>query len=227
VLSLINSGGVSMTFEKICIVKGRKYKSLVEGYRDSEGKVKHRFIKYLGPVEPINTKRKNPNAGRKPALKIKVMSPEESIVVARALKDNKSFAKDRAKIIQLSKEGNTVKQICGKLKFDKKKVGKIINQFNNEGIKIFDRKKGTGRPRRISEDERARVIQSLNTNPKNLGLHFNNWSRNRLSEYLKENNIKICPSYVGRIIKKDEIRYKKKKSKMYSNDKNFLKNIRK
>jgi len=216
-----------MTFEKICIVKGRKYKSLVEGYRDSEGKVKHRFIKYLGPVEPINTKRKNPNAGRKPALKIKVMSSEESIIVARALKDNKSFAKDRAKIIQLSKEGNTVKQICGKLKFDKKKVGKIINQFNNEGIKIFERKKSTGRPRRISEDDRARVIQSLNTNPKTLGLHFNNWSRNRLSEYLKEKNIKISPSYVGRIIKKDEIRYKKKKSKMYSNDKNFLKNIRK
>ena len=216
-----------MTFEKICIVKGRKYKSLVEGYRDSEGKVKHRFIKYLGPVEPINTKRKNPNPRRKPALKIKVMSSEESIIVARALKDNKSFAKDRAKIIQLSKEGNTVKQICGKLKFDKKKVGKIINQFNNEGIKIFERKKSTGRPRRISEDDRARVIQSLNTNPKTLGLHFNNWSRNRLSEYLKEKNIKISPSYVGRIIKKDEIRYKKKKSKMYSNDKNFLKNIRK
>lgn len=215
-----------MTFEKICIVNGRKYKSLVEGYRDSEGKVRHRFIKYLGAVEPKNKKRKNPNAGRKPALKVREFNSEESQVIARALKDNKSFVKDRAKIIYLSKEGNTIRQICEKLKFDKKKVGKIINQFNKEGIKIFDKKKGTGRPRRISDNERAKVIESLNTNPRKLGLHFNNWSRNRLSDYLKNNGIKISPSYVGEIIRTDEIRYKKKRSKMYSDDKNFLRNIR-
>lgn len=214
-----------MAFEKICIVKGKKYKSLVEGYRDSEGKVRHKFIKYLGAIEPVNKKRINPNAGRKPALGIRVMNSEEMNVIARALKDNKSFVKDRAKIIQLSNEGNSVKEICEKLKFDKKKVGKIINKFNKEGIKIFDRKKGTGRPRRISDNERARVIESLNTDPRKLGLHFNNWSRNRLSEYLKNNKIKISPSYVGKIIKTDEIRYKKKRSKMYSSDKNFLRNI--
>lgn len=206
-------------------INGSKYKYEVTNYRIGN-KVKHKW-KYLGAVEPKNMKRKNSNAGRKSALKIKVMSSEEMKIIARALKDNKSFVKDRAKIIQLSKEGNFVKQICEKLKFDKKKVGKIINQFNKEGIKIFDRKKGTGRPRRISEDERAKVIQSLNTNPIKLGLHFNNWSRNRLSEYLKNNGIKISPSYVGKIIKRDEIKYKKKKSKMYSNDKNFLRDIRK
>jgi transposase len=211
-----------MTFEKICIVNGRQYKSLVKGYRDSEGKVRHQFIKYLGAVEPKNKKRKNPNAGRKPALKAREFNSEEKQVIARALKNSMSFVKDRAKIIKLSNEGNFVKEICEKLKFDKKKVGKIINKFNKEGIKVFDRKKGTGRPRRINNNERARVIESLNTNPKKLGLHFNNWSRNRISDYLKNNGINISPSYVGEIIKTDEIRYKKKRSKMYSNDKNFL-----
>ena len=215
---------LTMAHIEIHKINGSEYKYEVTNYRIGN-KVKHKW-RYLGAVKPKNVKRKNPNAGRKPALKIRVMSSEENQVVARALKDNKSFAKDRAKIIQLSKEENTVKQICEKLKFDKKKVGKIINKFNNEGIKLFDRKKGTGRPRRITEDERAKVIQSLNTNPKKLGLHFNNWSRNRLSEYLKSSGINISPSYVGKIIKKDEIRYKKKKSKMYSNDKNFLRNIR-
>jgi len=216
---------LTMAHIEIHKINGSEYKYEVTNYRIGN-KVKHKW-RYLGAVKPKNVKRKNPNAGRKPALKIRVMSSEENQVVARALKDNKSFAKDRAKIIQLSKEENTVKQICEKLKFDKKKVGKIINKFNNEGIKLFDRKKGTGRPRRITEDERAKVIQSLNTNPKKLGLHFNNWSRNRLSEYLKSSGINISPSYVGKIIKKDEIRYKKKKSKMYSNDKNFLRNIQK
>lgn len=214
-----------MTFEKICIVKGRKYKSLVEGYRDHDGKVRHRFIKYLGAVEPKNMKRKNPNAGRKPALKVREFNSEEIQVIARALKDNKSFAKDRAKILQLSKEGNMVKQICGKLKFDKKKVGKIIKQFNDNGIKIFERKKNSGRPRIITKEQRAKIIEWLNTHPERLEQHFNNWSRNKLSQFAKKNDLNVSPSQIGRIIKEDETKYKTKRSKMYSNDKNFLRNI--
>ena len=41
----------------------------------------------------------------------------------------------------------------------------------------------------------------------------------------KENNVKISASHIGRVIKQDEIKYKNKRSKMFSNDKNFLKNI--
>jgi|SRR3989338_170538 len=212
-----------MTHTEIHKINGRKYKYEVTNYRDGK-KIKHKW-KYLGAVEPVNAKRKNPNAGRKPTLKAKVMSSEEIDYIARAMKNSKSFVKDRAKIIMLSKEGNFVKQICQKLKFHRPKVETIIKKFNIDGLKIFERKKGTGKPRRITENERAKVIESLNTNPKKLGLHFNNWSHKKLSNHLKKQGINISPAYVGRIIKKDEIRYKKKRSKMYSNDKNFLKNI--
>ena len=224
-LSLTTLGGASMAFEKICIVKGRRYKSLVEGYRDSEGKVKHRFIRYLGPVNPTNKIRKNPNAGRKPALEVKEISQEERNFVVKSLKHSESFVKDRARIIGLSSEGNTVKEICQKLKFDKKKVGKIINQFNNFGLRIFERKKNTGRPRRITKEQRAQIIEWLNTHPKKLELHFNNWSRDKLSQFAKKNNLRVSPSQIGRIIEQDEIKYKTKRSKMYSNDKNFLRNM--
>ena len=224
-LSLTTLGGASMAFEKICIVKGRQYKSLVEGYRDSEGKVKHRFIRYLGPVNPTNKIRKNPNAGRKPALEVKEISQEERNFVVKSLKHSESFVKDRARIIGLSSEGNTVKEICQKLKFDKKKVGKIINQFNNFGLRIFERKKNTGRPRRITKEQRAKIIEWLNTHPEKLELHFNNWSRDKLSQFAKKNNLRVSPSQIGRIIEQDEIKYKTKRSKMYSNDKNFLRNM--
>ena len=224
-LSLTTLGGASMAFEKICIVKGRLYKSLVEGYRDSEGKVKHRFIRYLGPVNPTNKIRKNPNAGRKPALEVKEISQEERNFVVKSLKHSESFVKDRARIIGLSSEGNTVKEICQKLKFDKKKVGKIINQFNNFGLRIFERKKNTGRPRRITKEQRAKIIEWLNTHPEKLELHFNNWSRDKLSQFAKKNNLRVSPSQIGRIIEQDEIKYKTKRSKMYSNDKNFLRNM--
>jgi transposase len=173
----------------------------------------------LGPVTPIV--KKKPNTGRKPSLKAKELSQEEKVFVAKSIRHSESFVKDRAKIIELSSQGNSVKQICEKLKTDKKKVGQLINAFNKDGLKAFERKKSTGRPRKITKEQRAKMIEWLNTHPKRLELHFNNWSRTKLSEFAKKNNIQVSPSQIGRIIKQDETKYKTKRGKMYSNDKNF------
>ena len=186
--------------------------------------MKHKW-KYLGAVEPVQNRKKNFNMGKKPTLKVRKLSQEERSFVTKSIKHSESFVKDRAKIIDISSQGNSVKQICERLKFDKKKVGEIINGFNNFGLKIFERRKNPGRPRRITKEQRAKIIEWLNTHPEKLELHFNNWSRNKLAQFAKQNNIKISSSQIGRIIKQDEIKYKTKRSKMYSNDKNFLRNI--
>ncbi len=212
-----------MTHIEIHKINGRKYKYEVTNYREGD-KVKHKW-KYLGAVEPVQKRKKNFNVGKKPTLKTRELSQEEMVFTAKSIKHSESFVKDRAKIIELSSQGSSVTQICEKLKFDKKKVGEIINAFNRGGLKAFERKKGTGRPRRITKEQRAKIIEWLNTHPEKLELHFNNWSRNKLSQFAKVNSIKISPSQIGRIIKQDEIKYKSKRSKMYSNDKNFLKNI--
>ena len=212
-----------MVHIEIYVINNRKYRYEVTNFREGN-KVKHKK-KYLGPVEPVQKRKKNINAGRKPALKVRELSQEERNFVARSIKHSGSFVKDRAKIIQLSSEGNTVKQIYQKLKFDKKKVGQIINGFNKFGLKIFGRKKNPGRPRRITKEQRAKIIEWLNTRPERLNLHFNNWSQIKLCKFAKQNKVNVSPSQIGRIIKQDEIKYKTKRSKMYSSDKNFLKNI--
>ena len=206
-----------MVFEKISIVKGKKYKSLVRGFRDEEGKVRHKVIKYLGPVEPINRKL-NKKGGRKAKLKVRDLSVTESSFVRKSLRHSGSFVKDRARIIQLSIEGNKIKQICEKLKFDRKKVETALRNFNKLGLKIFERKKNPGRNRRITKEERTLIISYLNTHPEKLGMHYNNWSHKKISAYAKKQGIEISPAQVGRIIKKDEIKYKKKIGKMYSDD---------
>lgn len=212
-----------MSHIEIHKINGRKYRYEVTNYRIGD-KVKHRW-KYLGAVEPVQKKKKTFAARKKPTLKVRELSQEEKVFVEKSIKHSESFVKDRARIIELSSQGNYVKQICEKLKFDKKKVGEIINGFNEIGLGIFERKKSTGKPRKITKEQRAKIIEWLNTHPRRLELHFNNWSRNKLSEFAKKNNIKVSPSQIGRIIKQDEIKYKKKRSKMYSNDKNFLRNI--
>ncbi len=209
-----------MAYIEIKTIKGRKYRYERMSYR--VGKVVKHKSKYLGPVEPINKKR-NPNAGRKPKLKVRELSIEERELIEKNLKNSKSFIKDRARILHLSSEENTVRQICGKLGFHRPKVEKIIKQFNEKGIKIFQRGKSPGKPRIITKEERALILQYLNTEPEKLGLHFNNWSHKKLSDYAKKQGIKASPSQVGRIIKQDEIKYKKKTSWLYSNDPEFAK----
>jgi len=210
----------TMAYIEIKTIKGRKYRYERTSYR--EGKVVKHKSKYLGPVEPVN-KRRNPNAGRKPKLKVRELTKEEGDFIQQNLKNSKSFIKDRARIICLSSEGNTVKQICKKLSFHRPKVEKIIKQFNKNGQKIFQRGKSPGKPRRITKGERALILQYLNTEPEKLGLHFNNWSHKKISYYAKKQGIKASPSQVGRIIKQDEIKYKKKTSWLYSNDPEFAK----
>ena len=212
-----------MTHIEIHKINGRKYRYEVTNYREGS-KVKHKW-KYLGALEPVQKRKKNFNVGKKPTLKVRQLNQEEKVFVARSIKHSESFVKDRAKIIELSSQDNSVRKICENLKFDKKKVGEIINAFNKNGLKSFERKKSTGKPRRITKEQRAMILQWLNTHPEKLELHFNNWSRNKLSQFAKQNNITISPSQIGRIIKQDEIKYKAKRSKMYSNDKNFLRNI--
>ncbi|MEM4245603.1 MAG: helix-turn-helix domain-containing protein [Candidatus Nanoarchaeia archaeon] len=209
-----------MVYIEIKLIKGRKYRYERKSIRKGS-KVIH-TSKYLGPVEPINWRR-NPNAGRRPRLKVKGLSDEEKDFVEQNLRSSKSFVKDRARIIQLSMQGNTIKEICKKLGFHRPKVEKIIKQFNDVGLKIFERKKSPGKPRRITKEERALILQYLNTQPEKLGLHFNNWSHVKLAEYSNKQGIKVSPSQVGRIIKQDEIKYKKKQSRLYSNDPDFAK----
>lgn len=209
-----------MAHKEIYTIKGRKYKYEVTNYRVGK-KVKHRK-KYIGPVNPVN-KRRNPNAGRKPKLKVRELTEKERDFIRQNLRNSKSFIKDRARIITLSAKGNTVKQVCQKLGFHRPNVEKIINQFNDKGLKIFERKKSPGKPRRITKEERALILQYLNTEPEKLGLHFNNWSHKKLSDYANKQGINVSAAQVGRIIKQDEIKYKKKKPWLYSNDKDFAK----
>ena len=209
-----------MSYIEIKVIKGRKYRYERTSYRMGD-EVKH-TSRYLRPVEPI-TRRKNSHAGRKPRLKVRELTQEEQRYIEQHLKNSKSFIKDRARILHLSWNGHTVKEICRKLNFYRSKVEKILKQFNEQGLQIFERKKSPGKPRRITKEQRALILQYLNTDPWKLDVHYTNWSHKKLSEYAKQQGIIVSPSQVGRIIKQDEIHFKKKTSWLYSNDSQFAK----
>ena len=96
-----------MAYIEIKTISGCKYRYERVSVRIGD-KVNH-TSRYLGPVASINKKRRL-NTGRKPKLRTKELSLEDKALVNKSIKHSKSFVKDRAKIIQLSSEGNTIKQ---------------------------------------------------------------------------------------------------------------------
>jgi len=115
-----------VVYVEIKIVKGREYKYERKSIRKGN-RVIH-TSKYLGAVNPVNNRR-NPNAGRKPKLKVRGLAFEERDFVSQNLKNSKSFIKDRARIIDLSVEGKTIKQITQQLNFHRPKIEKIIKFY--------------------------------------------------------------------------------------------------
>jgi transposase len=161
--------------------------------------------------------------GRKPRLKIRTSTLEEVKKIIWFSKSSNSFEKDRARILLQSSRGKCIREIVNNTGFHRPKIEKIIKQFNDIGFKIFNRGKSPGKPRQITKEQRALIIQFLNTHPEKLGLHFNNWSLNKLKDFVNKQGIKISTSQVRRIIKTDNIKYKKKVPWLYSNDSNFAK----
>jgi hypothetical protein len=108
-----------MAYTEIKTIKGRKYRYERVSYR--KGNVVRHTSRYLGAVHPLN---KRSNAGRRPMLKTIGLSKNEQDFVRQNLKNSKSFIKDRARIIDLSSRGKTVKVICAETGFHRPKVEK-------------------------------------------------------------------------------------------------------
>lgn len=130
-----------MSYFEIKIIKGRKYKYERKSIR--QGKKVIHTNKYIGPVDPINIRR-NPNAGRKPKLFVREFTNEEKEAINKAVKSSNAFTKDRAVILLLSSQKNSVKETTKKTNCDVRKVRTAINSFNEKGISVLLRGKAKG-----------------------------------------------------------------------------------
>lgn len=212
-----------MTYERIKIIKGRKYRYLVRGERIN-GKVKQKVVKYLGAVEPVKERRKH-RAGRKPSIFARAPTQEEKLVLEKKSRSALAFERDRALILLHSFERKDVKQICERVLREQRMVRRVIKQFNKAGLKVFERKKTKGRKPKFTKEQRAKVLQAVLTEPKKLGLPFVTWSLSKLKAYLVESGIvdSISIEHVRNILHSQNVKLRKSRCWHYSNDPEFSK----
>ena len=211
-----------MSHTEIHIIKGRKYKYEVTNYRVGK-KVKHKW-KYLGAVEPIN-KRRNPNAGRKPVIFTKTISEEELKALETAIRSNEAFTRDRAKIILLSSETISAKQIAKRMTCEERKVRTAIKEFNKRGIAALQRGKAKGAIPKFTEVAKKMILMHFSQKPSKFSYHFTTWTLPRFRKHLIDYNVvdSISIEKVRQILDQANARLKRSKRWQYSPDKDFHK----
>jgi hypothetical protein len=211
-----------MAHIEIHIIKGRKYKYEVTNYRIGKN-IKHKW-KYLGPIEPLN-KRRNPNAGRKPAIFVRAITEEESHSLQIAWRSNEAFTRDRAKIILLSSNALPVKKIAEKIFCEERKVRVAIDEFNKKGIAALQRGKAKGAIPKFDEVKKKMILMHFSQKPSKFNYHFTTWTLPRFRKHIIDYNVvnSISVETVRQMLNEAGARLKRSKRWQYSPDPEFHK----
>ena len=127
----------------------------------------------------------------------------------------------RAMVILASAGGNTVPVIARLVQTSEDRVREVIHNFNRLGMVCLDPKWAGGRPRRITPDDEAFVVETANTRPEKLGRPFTRWSIRKLVAYLADNptrTVKIGRERLRELLAKHGITFQRTKTWKESND---------
>ncbi len=87
------------------------------------------------------------------------------------------------------------------------------------------RGKTTGRKPRFTLEQRAKIIGTVNSDPRKSGLNVSTWGLSGLKRYIIENKFvdSISIETLRQIVKHGNKKYKKSRKWLYSNDPDFAK----
>src|SRR3954469_20914523 len=114
-------------------------------------------------AEPVRARRLSEDEGRR-LQQIVRRGKHGSVRVRRAL------------IIMASASGTPVPAIARLVAADEDTVRDVIHAFNERGLAALDPQWAGGRPRLISDDDIAFIIEMAPTRPAKLGRPFTHWS---------------------------------------------------
>ncbi|MCA1699071.1 MAG: IS630 family transposase, partial [Actinobacteria bacterium] len=140
---------------------------------------------------------------RPPEVFVRELSLDEGNRLKRLSRKAASEVKrERALICWASATRMSAQQIAALVGTDETHVRKVIHAFNERGFASLDPEPRGGRPRRITAEQRARIIAVAGARPDTLGVPATRWSLVRLARYLAEQQIvQVSPAHLGRILK--------------------------
>ena len=127
----------------------------------------------------------------------------------------------RALVVHASAGGNTVSAIARLAATSEDRVREMIHRFNEMGMRSLDPQWAGGRPRRITTDDEAFIVETAKSRPEALGQPFTRWSLRKLVKFLADNDtqmVKLGRERLRQILNDHEVTFQRTKTWKESND---------
>ena len=144
-------------------------------------------------------------------LRARFWSSAEQDAVERLARSRTAPARavERARIVLLSRQGETVAEIAETLGLCQDTVRRWLHRFDRAGVAGLADQPRAGRPPTYSAEEVGAVVEASLTKPEELGLPFACWTLDRLAAYLnEEQGLPIKRSRIGEILIAEGLRWR-------------------
>ncbi len=160
---------------------------------------------------------------RPPSVFVRDLLPDEGNRLKRLSRKAAPEAKhERALICWASATKMSAPQIAALVGTDETHVRKVIQAFNERGFSSLDPDSRGGRPRRITAEQRARIIAVAGARPDSMGVPATRWSLRRLARYLRKQQIvHVSPAHLGRILAQAGLSFQRTRTWKASPDPNY------
>jgi transposase len=148
-------------------------------------------------------------------LRLRALNEEEERVIRKLAHSRTASARlvQRAKLIELGKEGQTIPQIMQQLQVSEPMVRKWWKRFEQQGLAGLEDAPRPGAPSRYTAENKARVLEAALTRPSALGLPYSSWTFERLAAYVHEHlGIHMKKTRIFEILQEEGLRWRKQET---------------
>lgn len=139
------------------------------------------------------------------------LSEEEIRALERLYREtHDADVRSRCDMILWSNEGLSPPQIAERVRFSRYTVVRYIQRYEAEGLAGLLTKPRSGRPRRVTPEYEAKLLEAVEQDPRLLGLPFSNWTTANLADYMAHQmGIMITPRQVENYLKANDWRLRR------------------
>jgi transposase len=160
---------------------------------------------------------------RPPEVFVRPLLHEEAVRLKRLSKRAKhQCTRQRAAALLASNVKMSASQIADMWRTDPSWVRKVIHEFNERGMDSLRPRYGGGRPRRITTDQRKRIVSVAGARPDSQGVPLTRWSLPRLSVYLADEGIvEVSPRHLAALLAEANLSFQRTRTWKASPDPDY------
>ncbi len=149
---------------------------------------------------------------------------DESQKLTRWLRNSRNGIRmRRAQVIAFSGQGMRVQEISSHLGMNEEYLRELIRNFNEDGFPALEQRRRSGRPPRLTEEERSLIVEIATAPPQAFGRPFNQWSLRKLQEFLVSRKIvsPVSHTTIRRVLKKAKVSFQRTRTWKRSKDPHY------